>query len=184
MSFNVPGYLYIMFNDCYEYYGQHFYKLGRSHDPKQRMNSYRTPFIDSSKYLYVSEKKFDNSIAAEYILFCILQKFRVHPKREFFNHDLDKIIEVIQIIESMSSEDILKLYKNLKNTVFTSFYIKQFFNEIPSITENLYEEWDQFFDKFKFRPKHPEDYYRFGYREDKNELKQKEFEAKIDLLKI
>ena len=48
MSFSVPGYLYIMFNDCYEYYGNHFYKLGRTHNPVQRMTGYRTPFLDKS----------------------------------------------------------------------------------------------------------------------------------------
>jgi hypothetical protein len=117
-------------------------------------------------------------------MFCILKKYKVHPKREFIVHELDKIIEVIQILESMSSEDILKLYKTLKDTTFTAYYIKQFFKELPSITENVYEDLDEFFDKFKFRPKHPEDYYKYGYREDKNELKLKEFEAKVDLLKL
>lgn len=184
MSFSVPGYLYIMFNDCYEYYGNHFYKLGRTHNPVQRMTGYRTPFLDKSQYLYISERRFDNSIVAEYIMFCILKKYKVHPKREFIVHELDKIIEVIQILESMSSEDILKLYKTLKDTTFTAYYIKQFFKELPSITENVYEDLDEFFDKFKFRPKHPETYYKFGYREDKNELKLKELDKKLQSLNV
>jgi hypothetical protein len=84
----------------------------------------------------------------------------------------------------MSSEDILKLYKTLKDTTFTAYYINQFFKELPSITENVYEDLDEFFDKFKFRPKHPETYYKFGYREDKNELKLKELDKKLQNLNV
>jgi hypothetical protein len=179
MSFTFPGYLYIMYNDCYEHYGTNFYKLGRSKNPEQRMSGYRTPFIDKSKYLYVSERSFKDSVAAEYVLFCLLKKFRVHPKREFFNYKLDSIIETIQILEQMNDEDITQIYSKLKNTVFTNFYIKKYFEGLPQITENVYNGLDEFFDAFKFRPKHPEDYYRFGYREDNHELKLKEIEEKL-----
>lgn len=179
MSFSVPGYLYIMYNDCYEYYGKDFYKLGRTHNPDQRMTGYRTPFLDKSKFLYVSERRFDNSIAAEFIMFCILKKYRIDPRREFVVRNIDNIIEVIQILESMSSEDILKLYRTLKDTPFTAYYIKQFFKEVPSIADNVYEYLDEFFDQFKFRPKNPEMYYKFGYKEDVKELKLKELDKKI-----
>jgi hypothetical protein len=179
MSFTFPGYLYVIYNDCYQHYGKDFYKLGRTKNPIQRMSGYRTPFIDKSNYLYVSERSFKDSVAAEYVLFCILKKFRVHPKREFFNYKLDNIIETIQILEQMNDNDIIRIYENLKNTVFTSYYIKKYFEGLSQVTENVCDNYDEFFDTFKFRPKDPERYYKYGYREDKIELKLKVVEEKL-----
>ena len=51
MSFSVPGYLYIMFTDCYEYYGKDFYKLGDiSINPEISGTGFKIKMIESLSY--------------------------------------------------------------------------------------------------------------------------------------
>ena len=175
---SVPGYLYVLHNECYKYYGKDFFKLGRTKDPKQRMNGYRTPFVDKSEFLYVSTERFDNSIAAEHILFSILKSYRIHPKREFFNCSVQLAIDTIKTIELLPSEEISVIYNKLKNTAFTNYYIKKYFSNIP--VEIECSDSDDFFQQFMFKPKNPEMYHRYGYRKNEKEISYDDIERELD----
>lgn len=176
---NHPGYLYILHNECYKYYGKEFFKLGRTKDPKQRMNGYRTPFVDKSKFLYISTTNFEDSIAAEHILFSILKSYRIHPKREFFNCSLQLAIDTIQTLESLPSDEMSVIYNKLKNTAFTNYYIKKYFSKLP-LEEFQYSETDDFFQQFMFKPKNPNMYYKYGYKKDEKEMSYDEIELALD----
>ncbi len=177
---NYPGYLYILHNECYKYYGKEFFKLGRTKDPKQRMNGYRTPFVDKSKFLYVSETNFDDSVAAEHILFSILKPYRIHPKREFFNCSLQLAIDTIKTIELLPSEEMLVIYGKLKNTAFTSYYVKKYFSKLPLENDFQYSETDDFFQQFMFKPKNPEMYHKYGYKKEEKDMSYDEIEQVLD----
>lgn len=157
------GHLYIMQNECYKNYDANFYKLGRTKNLDQRMKGYRTPFLERSEYLYTSSV-FDSCVDAEYVLFCIMKKYRVHPKREFFICSLQKIIEVIKKLEETGGEELKKLCQQLKKTSFTSWYIKRYFSELEDVVELESEELDDHFSKFLFRPTDPEQYRKYGYK--------------------
>lgn len=152
-SQNYPGYLYILHNECYKYYGKDFFKLGRTKDPRQRMNGYRTPFVDKSKFLYVSATIFEDSIAAEFILFSILNSYRIHPKREFFNCSVQLAVDAIQMIEVLPSDEISVIYDKLKHTAFTNYYIKKYFSKLPVEYDFQHSKTDDFFQQFMFKPR-------------------------------
>jgi hypothetical protein len=178
------GYLYVMFNPCYKNYDPNFYKCGRTKNLNQRIKGYQTPFKDKSVYLFTSNL-FDNCIAAEYVLFCLLKKYRVHPKREFFIYPLQDIINTIRLLEEVDSFELYELYKKLKSTAYTSWILKRFFNE-SEIKVDLYtDELDEHFSQFLFRPSNPEIYYKYGYREnwrkDREDIIEKKLEEKIKL---
>ena len=178
------GYLYVMFNPCYKNYDIHFYKCGRTKNLNQRIKGYQTPFKDKSVYLFTSNL-FDNSIAAEYVLFCILKKYRVHTKREFFIYPLQDIINVIKLLEEVDSFELYELYKYLKSTAYTSWILKRFFYEDELKVNLTTDELDEHFSQWLFRPAHPEIYYKYGYREnwrkDRENIIEKTLEEKIKL---
>ena len=159
------GYLYVMHNECYTSYDKDFYKCGRTCNLEQRMNSYQTPFKEKSIYMYTSQP-FDNCIAAEYVLFCMLKKYRVHPKREFFICPLETIIKTIKLLETVEPNDLQKLYEKLRVSTYTNWLIKKVFPETEQLLDLSSDELDEHLSQFIFKPKHPEMYYKYGYRDD------------------
>jgi len=178
------GYLYVMFNPCYKNYDSNFYKCGRTKNLDQRIRGYQTPFKDKSIYLFTSTL-FDNCVAAEYVLFCLLKKYRVHSKREFFIYPLQEIIDVIHLLEEVDSDELYDLYKRLKSTAYTSWILKRFFGELEIKVDLNTDDLDEHFSQWLFRPAHPEMYYKYGYREnwrkEREDIIQKKLEEKIKL---
>lgn len=157
------GFLYCMWNKMFLSYGENVYKLGRTSCLSARLNSYATSYIEPCEFKYSTNRVFENSCHAERLLFFLLRRFRIKKNREFFNIDIDTIIETIKKIETMSDEKIEKMYKSI---------INNYCNE--RILENIEDDThylecmvspDLFFEKFRFRPSNPEPYYKFGYIE-------------------
>ena len=108
---NRSGYLYIMYNRIFEYYGPNVFKLGRTCDAHKRLSGYITMFIDPSEMKYVSELTKD-AILAEKVLFIKLNEYRITSDREFFRCDIEVIKRVIDAtIKEVNEMDINQTYK-------------------------------------------------------------------------
>ena len=49
------GYIYIMFNEMFNYYGPDTVKIGKSIDVAKRMNAYTTSYVKPTELKYVSQ---------------------------------------------------------------------------------------------------------------------------------
>lgn len=160
------GYLYILYNSMFETYGSDVYKLGRTKDLNERIKHYCTSYVEKSTYLYTSSP-FKNCIHAEYVLFHLLRKNRMKNNREFFRCNVDEIISVICALENMDAKDLEQTYKNI-----ISKNVGLMVNDLEDIKLNKHEEsqvisgisYEEFFDKYKFQPKNPSDYFKYGYK--------------------
>jgi hypothetical protein len=158
------GFLYILYNELYKSYGPNVYKVGRSVNLKNRMNSYTTPFIDPSKYLYVS-RKFDDSVKAERVLFYLLKVYRIRDQREFFDLALDSIITTIKRLENLKDHTINRLYSCIVNNICSSRMItnlesdEDYYDTIIKDLSNV----DEYLNQFRFKPRNPEQYKPYGY---------------------
>ena len=156
-----PGYLYCLFNKMYTAYGSDVYKLGHTCNPSQRINDYMTSYIDESEYKYVTERRFENSLKAERVLFFLLRRNRLRKNREFFCIGLAEIIDTMKRVEAIPMEKIDKIYKIILN----EYCSERVFENIEDSVHYLdcLVSPDVFFEQFKFRPKNPEMYRKFGY---------------------
>lgn len=160
----LSGYLYILYNDIYKSYGPNVYKVGRSVNLKNRMNSYTTPFLDKSKYLYTS-RKFEDSVKAERVLFYIIRSYRIKDQREFFNLPLDSIIKSINRLENLKDHTISRLYSNIIHNVCSNRMINNIESDedyYDTIVKDL-SSIDEYLNQFRFNPKNPELYKNLGY---------------------
>jgi hypothetical protein len=162
------GYLYILYNPMFETYGNDVYKLGRTSDLNTRLKHYCTSYVEKSTYLYTSNP-FNNCIHAEYVLFHLLRKYRMKNNREFFQCNIDEIISIICALENMDSKDLQKTYNNI-----ISKNVGIMVNNLEDIKLNKEKQkggfcgmtYEEFFEKYKFNPKNPEYYFKYGYKSD------------------
>ena len=156
------GYLYCLYNPMFKQYGDNIYKLGRTIDLEKRTNGYRTGYIEEPVYKYVSQRKFKDSRDAEAVLFYLLKDYRIVNKREFFNHNLDAIIDTFKQVEKFTDSEL----RDLASAIANKLCPERVFQEIDEgVYEQARADMDAFFNKFRFRPKNPENYYQYGYRE-------------------
>jgi hypothetical protein len=171
-----PGWLYCLYNSCFTSYGEHVYKLGRAKDLRQRLHGYTTSYIQPSHFVCVSGRSFQDSRKAESILFYILRTHRISDRREFFNVSSTQVRYVIDRLSALSDELIDEMYLQILRKVCPSDILERIIDteeEVNWYTKALdYRHWlDDFFNKFRFRPKHPELYHRTGLRpEEEDEL--------------
>ena len=81
------GYIYIMFNEMFNYYGPDTVKIGKSIDVAKRMNAYTTSYVKPTELKYVSQLC-KNDTLAESAVFKQLHAFRMAKNREFFRGEL------------------------------------------------------------------------------------------------
>lgn len=92
------GYIYVLHNPAFEMYGDNVYKIGCSLDPRKRKKDFSTMYVSASTIVYVSPK-FPNKLQAERKLFELMKEYRFVGNREFFDLELDKIIENVKKIK-------------------------------------------------------------------------------------
>jgi hypothetical protein len=105
------GLLYCMANPIFQFYGNNFYKLGKTtRSFADRANDYTTSYPEPSEELF--SVHVSNIHIAENILFCELDECRVFKNREFFRCDLHLIKLKMMEIETLFNdiEDINKYY--------------------------------------------------------------------------
>lgn len=157
------GYLYCLWNRMFLSYGNNVYKLGRTSCLESRINNYTTSYIDPCEYKYTTNRVFSNSLQAERVLFFLLRRNRVRKNREFFDLDLGVIIDTMKKIETIPDEKIEKMYNKIVQD-FCSDRIIDNINDDVHYLECMVSP-DLFFEQFRFRPKNPQMYYKFGYVE-------------------
>jgi hypothetical protein len=91
------GYIYVLHNDMF---GPNVYKIGCSANPERRLKDYSTAYVNPCSLKYVS-KLFDYKYNAEKKIFKLIDKYRIRSNREFFNLELDELINNIQCIEKL-----------------------------------------------------------------------------------
>ena len=111
------GYIYILYNDMYNCYGNSVYKVGKTNNLDNRMNSYTTSYIYPSKYIYTLEVTDETKV--EKVTHMLLNDERIVNNREFFNAEIDIIIDSIKEADGICSTDkkfqtFLTKYKNNK----------------------------------------------------------------------
>jgi len=146
------GYLYCLYNKCFDVYGESVYKLGFTKDLVSRMRGYRTCYVTPSVYLHTS-REFGNSRQAESILFHLLRSRRVIKNREFFKVDIEKIKVMIDKMSALSDEYLACIYKKVENNVCP--------DDILDLEEDILTRPD--FDMFKFKPTNPDSYIKYGF---------------------
>lgn len=166
------GHLYVLYNPMFVTYGEDVYKLGRTCNLNDRIKSYITSYVEKSMYMYTSTV-FDNCIEAEYVLFYLLRKFRLKNNREFFQCNLDEIIGVICVLETMDKNVLNQTYKNI-----ISKTVNVISEDIKNVNLNPKQErarltkadrekrFEDFFEEYRFKPKNPADYFKYGYKTD------------------
>jgi len=98
------GFIYVIYNDMFGFYGNNVYKVGKTQDLTTRTRQYKTYYLKPSELRYGSQLCI-NSQLAERLVFMKLQDYRIKPNREFFNVELSKAIEIIdEIVEYVNSK--------------------------------------------------------------------------------
>jgi len=112
---NQEGYIYIIFNEMYNYYGENIYKIGKASNIDTRVSNYTTSYIEPVEIKFTSNKV-KNYTLAEQEVFILLKEQRIKQRREFFKIVLSEAIETINIVidkvNLMTDEEInIKLQK-------------------------------------------------------------------------
>ncbi len=170
----IPGWLYCLYNECFKAYGESVYKLGRTKNLQQRLSQYTTSYIQPSHFVCVSGRRFRDSRKAEAVLFFVLRKYRIVENREFFHVPSMQIQHILDRLSYLSDELIEELYDQILRKVVPQNIYDQILDtdeELSWITKAIeYNNWlDDFFQKFRFRPKDPSFYQRTGLRTDEEE---------------
>jgi hypothetical protein len=170
----IPGWLYCLYNECFKTYGSSVYKLGRTKNLQQRLSQYTTSYIQPSHFVCVSSRKFGDSRKAEAVLFYVLRIYRVVENREFFNVSSVQVRCIMDRLSYLSDELVEELYSQILRKVVPQDIFDQIIDteeELGWIREALeYKTWlDEFFQKFRFRPKDPSFYHRKGMKQEEEE---------------
>lgn len=116
------GVLYCLWNPMYVLYGDNVYKLGCTGNLKQRLNHYRTSYIEPTEVKYESIK-IHNCYIAEKILFHRLVDHRIENNREFFDVDLQKAKDTIDKISQEMEADFESLLRENKWVLYNQKHV-------------------------------------------------------------
>jgi len=90
----MDGYIYVLYNPIYKTYGDNVYKIGRAVDIQTRLKSFTKSYIEPTIVKYSLCSKY--FIELEKNIHKKLNQYRINPKREYFNCDLELIIKTIE----------------------------------------------------------------------------------------
>lgn len=113
------GYIYILFNEMYKFYGDDVYKLGKTNNIAKRLHGYVPSYIKHPEVKYLSKKVINYSLA-EKMVFEKLKAFRIAKNREFFKitnltETIIIIDDIIDNINNMDDDELITAYENIKN---------------------------------------------------------------------
>ena len=163
------GYLYCLYNQAFESFGDNVYKLGRSGNLDNRLASYTTYYVEPSQFILTSanyDRKFKDCIKAERVLFYILRKYRVSNKREFFMCDIELIKETFERMCKFSNKMIDAMYKGVMGRIVPVDIIEKIEKGNQIITDKEWFQYEKgnmdsifsYLEQFRFRPKNKEMY--------------------------
>jgi hypothetical protein len=99
-DYGTKGKLYCLHNEMFNYYGNDVYKLGKTSNTDNRMNSYSTPYLEKSQYKLISEEV-ANYTLAENIFMDMLSEYRMRDNREFFKCSIPTIKTIMDKVIDM-----------------------------------------------------------------------------------
>lgn len=164
----MSGWLYCLCNPGFKSYGENVFKIGRTNNLKRRLTEYRTGFLHDSYYICVSEREFRDSRRAESLLFYLLRRHRLKDNREFFCCEPWKIRDLFARLSWQDDDTIDKCFRAAVSRVCPL----QIFSELETDDDTYKEFWekcglrnaiDERFEQFRFNPKNPQIYEKFGY---------------------
>ena len=115
MSAEEGGYVYVLYNPMFNTYGE-CYKIGQTRDIKSRLNSYRTSYPEKCEIKYITDE-LDNYKEIEKKVHRCLSEFRMNGNREFFQCNLNTVIECIKE-NSLLDKEQLNIKINENNYVY------------------------------------------------------------------
>jgi len=170
---NKSGFIYILWNKIYNYYGENVYKIGKTSNIVCRLNQYTTSYIDPCEIKYLSRRCINYTLA-EGTIFQLIHNKRIISNREFFKIDKDEAIKIIDevinkinngIITELIKEPIehinkinnrykILLFKQFKATYNIDFYQSYITTDDAFITldENLYTEIKKYYRMERIKP--------------------------------
>jgi hypothetical protein len=146
---NNEGYLYVVYNPIF---AKDVYKLGRTNNLKTRLRSYVTGYIEPSKYLYTT-KMFKDCVKAERILFFLLRKYRIREQREFFELNIDRIINTIKTLENLSDKNFNLIYSKINSKICPDNILELINDEdYFKLLDFDYTKYNDLLEKFRYNP--------------------------------
>ena len=94
---STAGYIYVMYNEMFGFYGEDVYKIGKTNNIGSRVASYTTSYITPVEVKYISPLASDYSLA-ERAVFQRLDGVRIARRREFFKVNVAEAVEIIEEI--------------------------------------------------------------------------------------
>jgi hypothetical protein len=179
---STEGSLYCLHNPAFAQYGKHYYKLGRTKNLRKRLYTYQTSYIEPSLYVAISIRRFRSSEDAEALLFYLLRRYRVRGNREFFHVPLPQVRHMMIRVSSISDDRIAKIADIVRSRIHIDKYrenediddliermegcCKADITRQPHWREELATFLDEYFEKFRFKPKQEdiEMYQKYGYK--------------------
>jgi hypothetical protein len=164
------GYLYILYHPSFLSYGENVYKLGMTINPKQRLQSYSPSFLASATFVLLSEK-IEDCFKGEKILFYLLRGERLAKNREFFKVKVARCQYIFEQLKLLNLSQINHIYSQVCWSI-VPLKTKLFFEQDPQQREKIEEElskwssnewtnnmpYDEFLERFRFKPSKPEMY--------------------------
>ena len=146
---NTEGYLYVVHNPIF---AKDVYKLGRTNNLKTRLRSYVTGYVEPSKYVYTT-KLFKDCIKAERILFFLLRKYRIREQREFFELNIDMIIDTIKTLENLSDKNFNLIYSKINSKICPDNILELINDEdYFKLLDFDYTKYNDLLEKFRYNP--------------------------------
>ena len=172
--------LYILYHPSFVAYQTpsipEVYKLGLTIDAKARLKGYTTAFLGKAEYKYVSKSFASVKLLqqAEKCLFFLLQSQRLANNREFFGVECQRAINVIEQLHALSTNDVdvftrlftmvslhtipSALREQLRKNEVTTADVLEYITELPS-AQFIHEiPYDEFLERYRFRPSNPKMY--------------------------
>ena len=81
----ISGFIYVMWIDVFQHYGENVYKVGKSQDVQKRMQSYATSYVKPVELKYISIKCDNYSLAEKLVFYKLSQQDKA---LEYWNRSL------------------------------------------------------------------------------------------------
>jgi hypothetical protein len=161
----MTGVLYVLHHPSFVAYQSEdtpeVYKLGLTTDVKQRLKGYTTAFLGKASFKYISQP-FVNYREAEKVMFYLLQSARLSKDREFFGVSLQRVIALIDMLHSLHPDTFDRLYSMICKQMIPSCLrnadekdVIAYITELPAVQFIHNIPYDEFLERYRFRPRKP-----------------------------
>ena len=98
------GYVYVIYNEVFSYYGENVFKIGKTRDIAQRASGYVTSYLKPVEVKFLSGLC-ENYHLAEKLVFEKIADHRMAENREFFQINIDEAVSFIEEAIAEVNED-------------------------------------------------------------------------------